>query len=466
MEDAHKLFKIPKSECPDIWIRLPRHKWPKSWSSMEDPIVPLERNLCGHPSAGLLWERQFEKILLKHGWEKSPNWECLFDNRGKALFLSLFVDDIKLFGKRQNINSTWKILMKDVDLGEPTSCIDHVYLGCTQRLWIKHRYCDKMERYLRIQDFCWSRGKTTHKSFRETWCPKRYLLGPTTWKVMHRNVWKDIANLRIKRLDNFSKLQLHAWMTIILKKNKMGCVGELSEVWSQIFLKWLYLARIGRPDILKWTNLPMQLQKVLVFTVAHERETRARTRTRRSHHITTPTTTPMGWRFVTDSYWTLWHPSGSRQGHPRYAGARTRRPWVARQTPHATPQRKTKKTSLESIVFAEKWTKACDKRFARLMSYIHQTREYRQFCCVRNTAHQCRLGLFQDSDVARHLEDSKSTSGGSFVHFWTSNICANKLHVQETGISLTRLNRSWNYFSRCRFTHGWDSRSRCLWFRV
>ena len=48
MEDAHKLFKIPKSECPDIWIRLPRHKWPKSWSSMEDPVVPLERNLYGH----------------------------------------------------------------------------------------------------------------------------------------------------------------------------------------------------------------------------------------------------------------------------------------------------------------------------------------------------------------------------------------------------------------------------------
>ena len=45
MEDAPKLLKIPKSECPDIWIRLPRHTWPKSWSSMEDPVVPLERNL-------------------------------------------------------------------------------------------------------------------------------------------------------------------------------------------------------------------------------------------------------------------------------------------------------------------------------------------------------------------------------------------------------------------------------------
>ena len=26
MEDAHKLRKKPKSECPDVWIRLPKHK--------------------------------------------------------------------------------------------------------------------------------------------------------------------------------------------------------------------------------------------------------------------------------------------------------------------------------------------------------------------------------------------------------------------------------------------------------
>ena len=62
---------------------LPRHKWPKSWSSMEDPVVPLERNLYGHPLAGLLCERQFQKILMKHDWEKIPNWECLFVHREK-----------------------------------------------------------------------------------------------------------------------------------------------------------------------------------------------------------------------------------------------------------------------------------------------------------------------------------------------------------------------------------------------
>ena len=58
MEDAPSLLKIPKSECSDIWIRPQRHKWPKSWSSMEeDPVVPLERNLYDHPLAGLLWEK-------------------------------------------------------------------------------------------------------------------------------------------------------------------------------------------------------------------------------------------------------------------------------------------------------------------------------------------------------------------------------------------------------------------------
>ena len=49
-------------------------------SSMEDPVVLLERNLYGHPLAGLLWERQFEKVLL----------ECFFVNRARGLFLCMW----------------------------------------------------------------------------------------------------------------------------------------------------------------------------------------------------------------------------------------------------------------------------------------------------------------------------------------------------------------------------------------
>ena len=68
---------------------------------MEDPVVPFERNLYGHPLAGLLWERQIEKVLLEHGWEKVLNRECLFVHRARGLFLSVYVDDIKMAGKNR-----------------------------------------------------------------------------------------------------------------------------------------------------------------------------------------------------------------------------------------------------------------------------------------------------------------------------------------------------------------------------
>ena len=67
MEDAPKLLKIPKSECPYTWIRLPRHKLLKSWSSMEDPVVPLERTSVrsfGRTIMGeAIWENSIETRL-------------------------------------------------------------------------------------------------------------------------------------------------------------------------------------------------------------------------------------------------------------------------------------------------------------------------------------------------------------------------------------------------------------------
>ena len=87
LKDAPKLLKIPKSESRDVLIRLPRHKWPKSWDKIEDLVVPLERNLYGHPFAGLLWERQFDEVLLELEWEKVPDWECMFVHQKQCLFL-------------------------------------------------------------------------------------------------------------------------------------------------------------------------------------------------------------------------------------------------------------------------------------------------------------------------------------------------------------------------------------------
>ena len=69
------------------------------------------------------------------GWEKVPNWECILVHRKQGLFLSIYVDDIKMAGKKQNMSPLWKNLRKLVDLREPTAFLDHIYFGCTQREW-------------------------------------------------------------------------------------------------------------------------------------------------------------------------------------------------------------------------------------------------------------------------------------------------------------------------------------------
>ena len=92
-----------------------------------------------------------------------------------------------------------------------------------------------------------------------------------------------------------------------------------------------------------------------------------------------------------------------------------------------------------------KWTKACDQRLNQLISYTHHTCEYRQYCHVGNAAKQSRLGLFQDSDFAGDLEDSKSTSGGTLCVFGSHTFVPISWMCKKQNISFSQFNRIWNY---------------------
>ena len=147
---------------------------------------------------------------MKYGWEKVSNWDCLFVHREKELFLSMYVDDIKLAAKKQNLDPMWKVLNTEVDLGEPTSFLDHVYLGCTQR------QCEVSKDIVHNYRTIFESGELKNYHARKI-CV--FLRGHMTWKVMPRNVWNDIVSWRTKRLNNSTKYQLHALTTIVSKKN-------------------------------------------------------------------------------------------------------------------------------------------------------------------------------------------------------------------------------------------------------
>ena len=115
-----------------------------------------------------------------------------------------------------------------------------------------------------------------------------------------------------------------------------------------------------------------------------------------------------------------------------------------------------------------KWTQACDKRLARLISYIHHTNDYRQYCHGGNTAQHCRLGLFQDSDFAGDFEDSKVNLRRCLVYFWKEHLfqsvgCARNKHQvlippQSLKLFLWMLDYVWMGF--LLLTHG------TLWSRT
>ena len=172
---------------------------------MEDPAVLLERNMYGHPLAVLLWERQYEKILLKYGWEKVSNWECLFVHREKGLFLSAYVDDIKLAGKKQNIDPMWKVLNKEVELGDPTSFLGHVCLGCTPRQCEISK--DIVDNYRTMFEARISAGRTEKRP-----CSENLRISSWSYDM------EGHAKKCVERYGELANKQLHALMTIISKK--------------------------------------------------------------------------------------------------------------------------------------------------------------------------------------------------------------------------------------------------------
>ena len=232
-----KYWKVTKSECPDnldpstategakIMVqygRPSRSSWTKSVRSSFGRIVV----------GNAIWE-----IQLKYGWERVSNWKCLFVHREKSYsYLCMWMTSNWL-GKKQNLDPMWKVLNKEVDLGEPTSFFDHVYLGLSsETMWNKQRNCWQSQNHVWIQKFPQEQLKNHH--VRKICVSLRGLM---TWKDMPRNVWKDIVSWRTKRLNNSTKYQ-HRALTTIHFKEELKSVGELSKVCSQIVLKcWLKL---------------------------------------------------------------------------------------------------------------------------------------------------------------------------------------------------------------------------------
>ena len=362
LSDAAKL--LGKDDViTETWISLPPHRRPKSWANIQDPVCPLELNLYGHPLAGLLWEIHQESILLKSGFVKVKGWECLYVNRPKMLFISAYVDDYKMAGKKCNIKPMWDQLRKEgLDLEPSVSLKSNVYLGCGQRE-VKPDLpliAAKREMFTRL---CMgdNKGKPEEaappKDLKENFETSLKIDSQTKSKKIKKNKSgasgsKDQAGhkanagavnhpisayvyemfghmqqsvdryleLAGKTLDSLKKVPTPCIDDHLIPPEEFEVKGHLSSCAARVVLKALYVARIARYDIMWAVNV------------------------------------------------------------------------LAREV--------------------TRWTAACDRRLHRLISYMHHTFDWAQYCYVGDLPSECWLTLFSDASFAGDLRDSKSTSGG------------------------------------------------------
>ena len=243
MEDAPRLLRIPKSQCPHIWVRPPRHEWPKSrtmkiqWFFLNEVCTDTRwRISCVKDNSS--------KFCRNWNWKKIPNWKCLLVHRQQGPFSSKYNGTTTQWLEGNRIwRPSGRKLMKNVDLDAPTSILVDVHMGCKPNENIIEKYkemfessisarvTEKLPRWEKphAKTVAWSYDLEGHA---QKTCVERYC---------------EVANKKTKQLYKVSSPCLDDHQ---IKKEELESVGEFSKVCTQIVLKCLYLARIGGPDIL------------------------------------------------------------------------------------------------------------------------------------------------------------------------------------------------------------------------
>ena len=115
-------------------------------------------------------------------------------------------------GQKKHMAPMWKKLMKNVDLDEPTSFLDRVYLGCTQRECKPNEIIFEEYQKNSNHEFLMEQLKNYQGGTNLT---QRRLRGPTTWKDMLKHALRGVANWRTERQGSKPISQVLAWMITI-----------------------------------------------------------------------------------------------------------------------------------------------------------------------------------------------------------------------------------------------------------
>ena len=174
--------------------------------------------------------------------------------RNRKLVLSVYVNDFKMVGRKESVAPMDRSLRKHIDLEHPTPFLNQVYWCCTERV------ADNDESASAGMKELFRRIITLHAGDGD-----KPMMNTTTqcdyvekWKLRHgrtcRTCVEDTMSGPKKSISDLQKMKTPCTDDHQLNPEEFQIRGDLAPVCAQIVRKCLYLARIGRPDVLLSVN--------------------------------------------------------------------------------------------------------------------------------------------------------------------------------------------------------------------
>ena len=179
MEDAPPLFKIPMSECPDIWIRLPKHKWPESC-----PVWKIQSFLLN----------EICTVIVQQDYYGKGNLRKFFQNT-----------DVKKFQIGNAYSLTWRK--------------DYSYL-C---MWTIQNWLERNETLTRC-------GKYSCKKL--IWENQHHSLTMYAWCVLNENVKQVRILLTITEICSNPGFLPELWKNYQFSRNRMRIFSHGLMTWK------------------------------------------------------------------------------------------------------------------------------------------------------------------------------------------------------------------------------------------
>ena len=235
----HHYWRSPNRNVQTFVFVYHDTKWPKSWSSVEDPVVSSWAESVRSCFSRTLVGKAIRESSKRKSWEEVSNWNAYSSTARRDY-------SYRCMWMTSNWLERNKTLIRLGMSKEQRKIIILVCVRCktSNDIVDNYRYLFELRMLVgEVEKLSYSKESEANDS---SW--------NNDMECQAKKCVERYCELAAKTSQQFFQVATPCFNDHQFKKEDLGCVGDRSKVCSQIVLKCSYLVRIGRLDVLWSVN--------------------------------------------------------------------------------------------------------------------------------------------------------------------------------------------------------------------